>query len=62
MGRIEAAWSAGRVLRLNMITAVNESFAEQMHVTTTPTFILFDAAGVEQDRWLLEAPNLEDLP
>lgn len=62
MSRIEGAWTAGTVLRLNMITEVNEAYAEKKDVTTTPTFILFDAAGVEQNRWELEPPPLEDLP
>ncbi|MFK7800502.1 MAG: hypothetical protein AB8G95_02615 [Anaerolineae bacterium] len=62
MSRIESTWAAGTVLRLNMITEVNEAYAERLNVKTTPTFILFNAAGFEQDRWLLETPLLEDLP
>jgi len=62
VSRIESAWTAGTVLRLNMITDVNEAYAERLNVTTTPTFILFNAAGVEVDRWLLETPPLEELP
>lgn len=55
-------WLAGRVLRLNVILAVNQQYAEQLGVTTTPTFILFDAAGNEQQRWVGEAPELTELP
>ena len=55
-------WQAGRVLRLNTADDVAKRYAERFGVETTPTFILFDAAGKEQRRWVHEAPLLKDLP
>lgn len=60
--RISAEWTAGRTLRLNLATDINKAFAEKMDVTDTPTFILFDVHGNEQERWVRNAPAVEDLP
>jgi hypothetical protein len=49
------------VLRLNTAD-VTRHYAERFGVDTTPTYILFDAAGQEQRRWVQEVPLLEDLP
>lgn len=62
VSRIEKDWATGRVLRLNMIATINEGFAEKMEVTDTPTFILFDTEGRELERWVRDAPPVEDLP
>jgi DTW domain-containing protein YfiP len=55
-------WTVGRIIRLNTIAEVNRQYAESLGVKDTPTFILFDATGQEQQRWLKEAPSLAELP
>jgi hypothetical protein len=60
--RITNLWTTGRTLRLNIAVEVNKAYAETVGVTDTPTFILFDASGKEQERWLGEAPAIEELP
>lgn len=62
VSRIADTWTIGRTVRLNMAIEVNKAYAESLGVTDTPTFILFDALGREQKRWLGEAPPLEELP
>jgi hypothetical protein len=63
VSRISEQWSSGRVLRLNLPRSeVNRQYAETLGATTTPTFILFDASGNEQRRWVEEAPALQELP
>jgi DTW domain-containing protein YfiP len=59
---ISRSWKGGRVLRLNTAAEVNRSYAEQIGVKDTPTFILFDGSGREQRRWVREAPELTELP
>ena len=54
-------WTAGRIIRLNTVSPVNRAYADSLGVTDTPTFILFDATGHEQRRWLKEAPTLAEL-
>jgi hypothetical protein len=41
---------------------VNKQFAEQIGVTDTPTFILFDSSGQQVRRWSREAPKVAELP
>ncbi len=62
VNRIAEDWTAGRVVRLNLITDINKAIAEKLEVTDTPTFILFDAQGNELERWVRDAPPLEELP
>ncbi len=49
------------MLNLNLVSEVNNEYAKKMGVTTTPTFILFDPSGKEQNRWVGTAPNAADL-
>jgi hypothetical protein len=49
------------MLRLNVSSEVNQQFADTYYVQTTPTFILFDAAGREQRRWVETAPTVAEL-
>jgi hypothetical protein len=44
-----------------MSAEVNRQYADRLGVWTTPTFILFDAAGCERSRWVETAPRSEDL-
>lgn len=62
VGRITETWTAGRTLRLNLAIEANKDFAESLKVTDTPTFILFDASGEEQQRWVHDAPIVAELP
>jgi hypothetical protein len=60
--RIAESWTVGRTLRLNLVVEVNKDYAESLGVVDTPTFILFDALGREQERWVGDAPTMEELP
>ena len=63
VSRLTGSWTAGRILRLNMLLdETNQRFAEEVHVERTPTYILFDAAGQEVKRWVGELPELAELP
>lgn len=62
VSRISDTWTTGRTVRLNMAIEVNKAYAESLKVSETPTFILFDASGREQNRWSGEAPSLAELP
>lgn len=61
VSRLAETWTAGRIVRLNTVAEVNRQYAESLGVKDTPTFILFDAAGREQRRWLKVAPTLAEL-
>jgi hypothetical protein len=61
VGSVSETWHSGRVLRLNMTSEANRRFADRVGVVTTPTFILFDAKGCEQGRWVNAVPRPEDL-
>jgi DTW domain-containing protein YfiP len=62
VSRITDIWTSGRTVRLNTANDVNRAYAESIGVADTPTFILFDASGQEQQRWLRVAPTIEELP
>jgi hypothetical protein len=62
VNRLEEDWVNGRIIRLNTIDQINKAYADSIGVETTPTFILFDASGKEQQRWVSTAPTLEELP
>ena len=62
MSRIAEEWKTGRVLRLNTVSEVTKQYADQIGVTDTPTFILFDPSGRELRRWSREAPTMAELP
>jgi hypothetical protein len=61
VSRIGEEWTTGRVLNLNLASGVNNEYAKKMDVTTTPTFILFDSSGKEQNRWVGTAPLVTEL-
>ena len=61
MDRIAESWTAGRTLWLNLAFEVNKDYAESLSVVDTPTFVLFDASGKEQQRWVGDPPTIEEL-
>ena len=62
VGRITETWTSGRTLRLNIATEVNKEYADSLRVTTMPTYILFDTSGQALERWMNEAPTVDELP
>jgi hypothetical protein len=63
VSRLNETWKSGRVLRLNLLFAdVPQQFAKEMQVERTPTWILFDTAGHEMNRWVDKLPTIEELP
>lgn len=57
---LERDWTAGQVLRLDILTPVGREFGQRHAFQYTPTFILFDAAGKELARWQ-RPPSLDEL-
>ena len=51
--------SNARVIRLNIKERVSQKLAPKYGAKVVPTFIVFDAAGVEQFRQSGEFPNRE---
>lgn len=60
--RIEEEWKTGQVLMLDMANAGTREFGTQVGFQFTPTFILYDASGVEVRRWQSKVPALSELP
>jgi len=58
--RLEQAWNAGRVIRVDILTPAGRAFADQHGFVGTPTFVLFDGAGIERARWQ-RPPALDEL-
>jgi hypothetical protein len=58
---IETSWTAGRVLRLNLLYPVNKGYADSVGVERTPTFILYGPDGRERKRWVDTAPEVAEL-
>lgn len=59
--RLKEDWKAGQVLRVDVLTPVGREFANQHSFEGTPTFVLFDGAGNEVQRWRGRPPELKDL-
>lgn len=59
---LEAEWQGGIIMRLNVSFDVVRTIGNSLQVERTPTFILFDAQGQEIQRWVGEAPSVDDLP
>lgn len=60
--RLERAWSAGRVVTLDVMDPQIRQYANEVGFEVTPTFILFDAQGNDLRRWVGRAPGLNELP
>jgi len=59
--RLDEEWSAGQIVTLDVMDAAIREFGDQVGFEVTPTFILYDAAGNEINRWVGRAPGLEEL-
>ncbi|HJZ91711.1 MAG TPA: hypothetical protein VKE40_12625 [Gemmataceae bacterium] len=63
MSRLTESWKGGRIVRVNLtFAAESKKYAEQIGVVQTPTFVLFDANGNEQGRWVGHPPEVGELP
>jgi thioredoxin-related protein len=60
--RLEQDWTAGRVMRVDVLTPAGRAFADRHAFQGTPTFVLFDANGNEVRRWQGSPPALSELP
>lgn len=60
--RLDEEWTDGRIVTLDVMDAQIRQFGDQVGFEVTPTFILFDAAGNELQRWVGRAPALRELP
>jgi hypothetical protein len=49
--RLQAEWTTGRVLRVDILTPIGREFARRHDFVGTPTFVLFDGTGQEIKRW-----------
>ena len=61
MDGLEREWTAGRVIRVNVLTPAGRTFAERHGFQATPTFILFDGRGNEVHRWVGHPPQVSEL-
>ncbi len=59
--RLKAEWTTGQILRVDVLTPVGREFANQHGFEGTPTFVLFDGAGSEVQRWRGKPPELREL-
>ena len=57
---LEREWTAGQVIRLDVLTPAGRDFGRRHDFQYTPTFILFDASGRELARWQ-RPPSLGEL-
>ena len=62
MQRLDEEWTAGTVVTLDVMDSRIREYGDSVGFEVTPTFILFDAAGNEVQRWVGRAPALEELP
>ena len=51
MDRLQAEWTTGHLLRVDILTPIGREFARRHEFVGTPTFVLFDGAGTEVKRW-----------
>lgn len=61
MDRLKDDWQTGQILRVDILTPVGREFADQHDFQGTPTFVLFDGAGNEVQRWRGRPPELREL-
>ena len=59
--RLKIDWKTGQILRVDVLTPIGREFANQHGFEGTPTFVLFDAAGIEVKRWRGQPPELSEL-
>ena len=62
MERLDEEWTTGTVVTLDVMDSGIREYGDEMGFEVTPTFILFDAAGNELQRWVGHAPALAELP
>lgn len=62
MQRLDEEWTAGAVVTLDVMDGQIREYGDSVGFEVTPTFILFDAAGNELQRWVGRAPALRELP
>lgn len=60
--RLEREWNGGQVITLDIMDRQIRQFGVEVGFEVTPTFILFDRAGSEVQRWVGRAPRLDELP
>jgi hypothetical protein len=58
---LEHDWTAGQVLRLDILTPVGREFGRLHGFQYAPTFVLFDGKGLEVSRWMGRPPALREL-
>ena len=61
MDGLEREWTAGHVIRVNVLTPGGRAFAERHGFQATPTFVLFDDQGNQVRRWVGRPPQLSEL-
>jgi thioredoxin-related protein len=59
--RLEQDWTTGQIVRVDVLSSVGREFANRHDFQGTPTFVLFDGAGNEVQRWRGRPPELEEL-
>ena len=59
--RLEQDWTTGQIVRVDILTPVGREFANRHDFQGTPTFVLFDDAGNEVQRWRGRPPELSEL-
>lgn len=62
MERLDEEWTTGTVVTLDVMDSRIREYGDSVGFEVTPTFILFDAAGNELQRWVGRAPALAELP
>ncbi len=60
--RLDEQWTGGKIVTLDVMDPQIRQFGDSVGFEVTPTFILFDAAGTEVQRWVGRAPALQELP
>jgi hypothetical protein len=58
--RLQAEWTTGRVLRVDILNPIGREFARRHAFVGTPTFVLFSGDGAEVKRWQ-SPPALSEL-
>ena len=60
--RLDEEWTAGKIVTLDVMDPQIRQYGDEVGFEVTPTFILYDAAGNELQRWVGRAPSIDDLP
>jgi hypothetical protein len=57
---LQRSWTAGQVIRVDILTPIGREFADRHGFDGTPTFVLFNGAGREVGRWRTP-PSINEL-